>query len=368
MILNKDFIMNIKKIGILTGGGDCPGLNAVIRAVTKAAEGRHHWEVVGFLDGFQGLVENWNIKLTRQTVSGIITRGGTILGSNNRSDPFKYRENPKSSPVDRSREVILNLKLNEIDALVVTGGDGTLSIAQKFHEMGVPIVAVPKTIDNDLSATDFTFGFDSALTVAAQAVDSLHSTAESHHRIMIVEVMGRYAGWIGLRAGIAGGGDILLIPEIPYRMDKIIKAIQARAEIGKEFTIIVASEGAKSEGGQMTVRKMVEGSPEPVRLGGIGNALADELELKTGIEARVTVLGHLQRSGTPTPFDRWLATLFGVKAVDMIHDGEFGRMASLQGSQIKSVPIQDAAGKLKLVDPGGEEVSAARATGVSFGD
>ncbi len=363
--------MAIERIGILTGGGDCPGLNAVIRAVTKAAVHLHEWEVIGFLDGFRGLVENWNIKLTAQAVSGILVRGGTILGTNNRADPFNYTYGPdgKTVPgVDRSKDVILNLKKSQVDALVVTGGDGTLFIAQKFSELGIPVIGVPKTIDNDLSGTDATFGFDSALSVATEAVDRLHSTAESHHRVMILEVMGRYAGWIGLRSGMAGGGDVILIPEIPYHLDKIVEAIEERAARGREFTVIVVSEGAKEKGGERAVQKVVEGSPDPVRLGGIGNVLAGQIEQAMGVETRVTVLGHLQRGGSPTAYDRWLATRLGVKAVELVHDGKFGRMVSLKGRQIDSVTIKEAISHPRRVDPEGEEVQTAKATGVSFGD
>lgn len=363
--------MSIKRIGILTGGGDCPGLNAVIRAVTKSAIGIHGWEVVGFLDGFRGVVEDWNLRLTAQTVSGILTRGGTIVGTNNRADPFAYTYNPDGSsgqPRDASKTAILNLKKNEVDALVVTGGDGTLTIGKKFFEAGVPIVGVPKTIDNDLSATDVTFGFDTALAVATDAVDRLHSTAESHRRVMILEVMGRYAGWIGLRAGMAGGGDVILIPEIPYTLEKVIEAIDERAERGKEFSIIVISEGARAKGGDLTVQKVVKGSPDPLRLGGVGHLLARDIEDKTGLETRVTVLGHLQRGGIPTAHDRWLATRFGVAAVELIAQGEFGKMAALRGTSIEGVPIKDAVDKPKRVDPAGEEVRAARATGISFGN
>ena len=361
----------IRRIGILTGGGDCPGLNAVIRAVTKSAIHLHGWEVVGFLDGFRGLVENWNIRISLEMVSGILTRGGTILGTNNRSDPFSYTYGPAGKTVageDRSKNVLLNLKKNQVDALVVAGGDGTLSIAQKFFRLGVPIVAIPKTIDNDLNATDVTFGFDSALNVATEAVDRLHSTAESHHRVMILEVMGRYAGWIGLRSGIAGGGDVILIPEIPYELDKVLETIQRRSDQGKGFTIMVVSEGAKPKGGELTVHRIVEGSSDPVRLGGIGPRVADQIEKTIDMEARAMVLGYLQRGGGPTAYDRWLATRFGVQAVRLLNEGQFGRMASLRGTRIESVPLEEAVQSLRLVDPEGEEVQTAKATGVSFGD
>ena len=362
--------MAVKRIGILTGGGDCPGLNAVIRAVVKSAVQRR-WKVTGFLDGFRGLVENWSIELNEQAVSGILTRGGTILGTNNRANPFNYTYGKDGSTVpgkDRSKEALLNFKKLEVDALAAIGGDGSLSIAQKFSELGVPVVGIPKTIDNDLGSTDVTFGFDTALTVATEAVDRLHTTAESHHRIMVVEMMGRYAGWIALRSGIAGGGDVILIPEIPYEIENVAAVVKERADRGKEFTIIVASEGAKSVKGGQVVQRIVEGSHDPVRLGGVSYQIGDQIEKLTGIESRVTILGHLQRGGTPTPFDRWLATGFGVKAVELLEKKEYGKMVCLRGFEFKSALLKDAVNQLRLVDPGGEEVQVARATGISFGD
>lgn len=355
----------------MTGGGDCPGLNAVIRAVVKSAIKEYCWEVVGFLDGFRGLVENWQLELTEASVSGILVRGGTILGTNNRANPFAYTYDAGGktvAPQDRSRDALLNLKKNQVDALVVIGGDGTLSVAKKFVELGVPLAAIPKTIDNDLSGTDVTFGFDSALSVATDAVDRLHSTAEAHHRVMVVETMGRYAGWIALRAGIAGGGDVILIPEIPYRVEKIVSAVKSRVEHGKEFTIIVVAEGAKPVGGEVVVQRVVAGSHDALRLGGVSYKIAEELEKETGMETRVTILGHLQRGGTPTAFDRWLATRYGVKATQTLAEREFGKMVSLQGTQITTIPIQQAVQNLRLVNPQGEEVQSAKATGVSFGD
>jgi len=363
--------MSIKKIGVLTGGGDCPGLNAVLRALVKSAIGVYGWEVTGFKDGFRGLVENWTMPLTQDSVSGIITRGGTILGTNNRANPHQYTygaDGKNIPPVDRSRDAINNLNKAGIDALVVIGGDGTLSCAQRFANAGVNVIGIPKTIDNDLNATDVTFGFDSALTVATEAVDRLHTTAESHHRVMVVEIMGRYAGWLALRSGIAGGGDIILIPEIPYDMESIFKAVKKRVERGRNFTIIVASEGARSKTGEMVVQKKVEGSPDPIRLGGVSYRIGEAVEKATGIESRVTILGHLQRGGSPTAFDRWLATRFGVKAAEILHSGETGRMASLKGTNVVSVHLKEAISSLRLVDPEGEEVRTARSTGVSFGD
>lgn len=361
--------MTISRIGILTAGGDCPGLNAVVRAATKHAL-QNNIEVFGFKNGFDGLVRNQYIVLDDRAVSGILTRGGTILGTSNLANPFNYTLAPLASPQepkDLSPMVLHTLKTNRIDALIAIGGDGTLSMANKFIDMGVKIVGVPKTIDNDLSATDFTFGFDSALAVASEAVDRIHTTAESHHRVMIVETMGRYAGWIALRSCIAGGGDICLIPEIPYNINVIAKAIEQRQRKGKTFSIIVAAEGAVDESGQMAVQKKVEGSTDPIRLGGISGKIASQLEKILNVECRVVVLGHLQRGGTPTAFDRWLATRFGAKAVDLILQGEFGNMVALRGTDIISVPVKEAVAKLKKVDPNSQEVKTALEVGTSFG-
>ncbi len=363
--------MSIKKIGVLTGGGDCPGLNAVIRAVVKAALQKHGWQVVGFMDGYRGLVEGWTVTLSDHHIAGILVRGGTILGTNNRANPFAYTYGSGGGnvpAVDLSRKALLNIKKSELDALVIIGGDGTLASAQSFHELGIPVVGIPKTIDNDLNATDVTFGFDSALNVATEAVDRLHSTADAHHRIMLVEMMGRYAGWLTLRSGIAGGADVILIPEIPYDTDCVVQAIHKRTARGKEFTIIVVSEGAKSKSGEVVVQRRVEGSPDPIRLGGVSHKIADAIEDSTGMETRVTILGHVQRGGIPTPYDRWLATRYGVQAVELLSQGHFGRMVSLRGTCIESVPLKDAISNLRLVDPDGEEVQTARATGISFGN
>lgn len=363
--------MKNKRIGILTGGGDCPGLNAVIRAVVKAAIGSHGWEVTGFLDGYRGLVENWTIQLSEQSVSGLLTRGGTILGTNNRTNPFAYTYSKSGRdipPENRVKDILLNIKKNHLDALVTVGGDGTQAGAQKLFELGVPIVGIPKTIDNDLGETDVTFGFDTAVSIVTEAVDRLHSTAESHHRVMLVETMGRYAGWIALRAGMAGGGDIILIPEIPYRLESVAEAIEARFNRGKEFSIVMVAEGAKPLGGEMVVQRRIETSPDPVRLGGVSTQIASALEERYGYEARVTILGYLQRGGTPTAYDRWLATRFGVKAVELIRDHKFGQMVCLRGTDIQSVPIKKAIRQLRRVDPAGNEIQDARATGVSFGD
>ncbi len=361
--------MTIKRIGILTAGGDCPGLNAVVRAVSKNALG-HGIEVWGIRNGFDGLVRNDLFKITDETVSGILTLGGTVLGSSNIADPFHYTLAPfgtPQDPKDLSDVVLHHFKERNLDALITVGGDGTLHMSQKFVELGLPIVAVPKTIDNDLDATDQTFGFDSALHIATEAIDRLHTTAQSHHRVMIVETMGRYAGWIALRSALAGGGDIVLIPEIPYNDDVIVNHILERKNRGKNFSIVVAAEGAKNEAGQQSIARTVEGSTDSIRLGGIAYQLSDRIEQRTGIESRACILGHTQRGGTPTAFDRWLSTLYGAKALDMVLENKFGYMASFKNFQITEVKIADAIARLKRVDPNGIEVKAALAIGMSFG-
>lgn len=361
--------MTIKKIGILTAGGDCPGLNAVVRAVSKNALQRGI-EMVGFKNGFDGLVRNEFINITNETVSGILTLGGTILGSSNIANPFKYTLPPFGSPENPgnlSSVAMHNFKENQLDALIAIGGDGTLHMAQQFVDLGLPIVAVPKTIDNDLQATDQTFGFDSALTIATEAIDRLHTTAQSHHRVMIVETMGRYAGWIALRSAIAGGGDIVLIPEIPYNNEVIVNYILNRKSKGKTFSIVVAAEGAKNEKGEQVIARTVAGSTDSIRLGGIANSLSEMIEARTGIESRACVLGHTQRGGTPTAFDRWLSTIYGAKALDMVIEEKFGYMASLRNFQMTEVKIADAISNLKMVDPQGAEVRAALEVGMSFG-
>ncbi len=361
--------MTIKRIGILTAGGDCPGLNAVVRAVSKNALG-HGVEVYGVRNGFDGLVRNDIFPLTNEKVSGILTLGGTILGSSNIANPFKYTLAPfgtPENPRDVSSVALHNFKASQLDALITIGGDGTLHMSQQFVELGMPIVAVPKTIDNDLDATDQTFGFDSALHIATEAIDRLHTTAQSHHRVMIVETMGRYAGWIALRSALAGGGDIVLIPEIPYNDDVIVEYILNRKHNGKNFSIVVAAEGAKNEKGEQAIARTVAGSTDAIRLGGIAYKLSDMIEKRTGIESRACVLGHTQRGGGPTAFDRWLSTLYGAKAFDMVLEGKFGQMASFKNFAITEVKIADAIAKLKRVDPNGAEVKAALEVGMSFG-
>ena len=361
--------MTCARIGVLTGGGDCPGLNAVIRAVTKTALHRYQLEVVGIRDGYTGLVQpDMTRPLTDADVSNILASGGTILGTSNRANPFQYATDDASPAQDRSRETLARIAALGLDALVVIGGDGTLSIAHRLAQLGVPLVGVPKTIDNDLAATDVTFGFDSALAMATDAVDRLHTTAQSHHRIMVLEVMGRYAGWIALRAGLAGGGDVILIPEIPYDPERICEMITTRRAHGKRFSIVVVAEGAAPRGGALVVKRLVSGSTDPVRLGGVGQQLANHLESCLKLEVRVTVLGHLQRGGGPTAFDRWLATRFGTTAVDLLVAGQHGHMVALHGTRIEAVPLGEAVATLRRVDPQGEEVASARAVGTSFGD
>jgi len=331
----------MKKIGILTGGGDCPGLNAVIRAVVKKSL-KYHWEVIGILDGWKGLIEGNILPLTNQHISGILPKGGTILGTS-RTNPFKDQKN-----VDK---LLSNMKKFKIDALIAIGGEDTLGVALKLHKMGVPVVGVPKTIDNDISGTDYTFGFDTAVSIVTDAIDRLHTTAESHHRIMVLEVMGRHAGWIATVSGIAGGADEILIPEIPFRIDDVCDNLKARHESGKKFSIVVASEGAKPIDTD-NFETLSEEKDEfgHVRLGGIGQRLATEIEKRLGVETRFTVLGHVQRGGSPTAYDRVLATRYGVVAVELVKEGHFGMMVALRGYKIVPVDLTESVTKLRTVD------------------
>lgn len=362
---------NIKQVGILTGGGDCPGLNAVIRAVVRTAILQYGWKVIGIEDGFEGLLVHGKVRpLLLGYVKDIIDKGGTILGSSNRANPFEYKFQVNGNVVseDRSPILIENLKTYGIDALVVIGGDGTLSIASRLCKLGISIVGVPKTIDNDLASTDITFGFDTAINTATEAIDKIRTTGESHHRVMVVEVMGRYAGWIALQAGIASGADIILIPEIPFKMDAIYHVIKERANIGSHHSIIVVAEGARPEGGDMLVKRVVKDSPDTLRLGGIGEMLANKISQELGIESRETVLGHIQRGGSPSAFDRILSTRLGCGAVKLLAEGEFGKMVCLKTPTISSIPIDEAVKQLKKVTLDLDMVKAARAIGVSFGD
>lgn len=328
------------KIGVLTGGGDCPGLNPVIRAVVRTAI-RENAETIGIQWGWKGLIENITMPLNHATVSGIIHRGGTILGSS-RTNPYKDPKNLEGLKA--------TWKALQLDALIAIGGEDTLGVATKLSKEGYNIVGVPKTIDNDLSGTDFTFGFDTAVNIAMEAIDRLHTTAESHRRILVAEVMGRHAGWIALHAGIAGGADIILIPEVPIKIAEVVAAIKQRNDRGKSFSIIVVAEGAKFDGNEMLLEKKLDDFGH-VRLGGIGDALARKIEEVTGQEARVAVLGHIQRGGTPSAFDRMLGTRFGEKAVCLVKQGLFGYMVALRGNEIVPIKIEDATSKLKTVDP-----------------
>lgn len=360
----------LAKIGVLTGGGDCPGINAVIRAVAKKAILDYSMEVVGIEDGYDGIIRNRHRKLQFMDVSGIITQGGTILGTSNTANPYRYavKKNGTITFEDVSASAIANVKALGLDCLVCIGGDGTLSIANRLSQDGIPIVGVPKTIDNDLLGTDVTFGFDTAVSVVAEAIDRLHSTAQSHHRVMVVEVMGRNAGWIALYSGIAGGGDFILIPEIPYDIQCVAEKVKERNRSGKRFSIVVVSEGAKAVGGEVVIQRIVKESTDPVRYGGVGIILGGQIEEMTGIETRAVVLGHLQRGGTPTAHDRVLATRLGVKAVDMIVQGYFGNMVGVQCNALVEVPLTEVAKGQRTIHLDDPLIATARSVGTSFGD
>ncbi len=330
------------RVGVLTGGGDCPGLNAVIRAVVRKGIKDYGYEFVGYRDGWKGPLEGRTVPLGVEQVRGILPRGGTILKSS-RTNPFKI-----DGGVEKIKE---NLAAEGVDALIAIGGEDTLGVATKLADLGVKVVGVPKTIDNDLNGTDFTFGFDTAVNIAMEAIDRLHTTAESHHRVLVVEVMGRHAGWIALHSGMAGGANVVLIPEQPFDIGQVCKYVESRFETNYS-PIIVVSEGAvPAEGGDMTLQSGEKDAFGHVRLGGIGDRLAKEIEDRTGKEARAVVLGHVQRGGTPTAFDRWLATRFGLHAIAAVHDGEFGTMMALRGTDIVRVPLIEGTGELKLVKP-----------------
>lgn len=361
----------IKKIALLTGGGDCPGLNAVIRAVTRTAILKYGYEVIGYKYGYKGLYNNDIVPLDLGSVSGILHKGGTILYSSNKDNLFNYQveENGEKVYRDVSDVGVANLKKENVDVLVVIGGDGTLTSARDFARKGVKVVAVPKTIDNDLAATEITFGHYSALDVATDALERLHTTAESHQRVMILEVMGRNAGWIALRSGIAGSADVILIPEIPYDINKIVSKIKERGEHGRPFTIIVVAEGAKPLGGDVVVQRIVCDSPDPIRLGGIGDKLAYDLEqIISDHEIRCTVLGHLQRGGDTSTYDRILSTRYGVAAVELINEGRFGNMVCLNSNKMTFEYLENVIGQIKTVDIEDELVETARSIGTSFGD
>ena len=370
----------IKKIAILTAGGDCPGLNPVIRAVTKTAITKYGLEVMGVRHGYFGLYHGDFIKLGLEDVEDIFTKGGTILYSSNKDNLFQYPvkdengnlvrdENGKLVYEDASDVAVENLKNAGIDAIFILGGDGSLTSARDFARKGVKVIGIPKTIDNDLAHTDYTFGFDTAVTVATDGLDRVRTTGMSHHRIMVVEIMGRGAGWMTLHAGIAGAADAILIPEIPYDINKVAEKIQQDKAKGKDFSIVAVAEGAKSLDGKQVVSKIIEDSADSIRLGGVGALVADQLEKLTGSEARATTLGHIQRGGTPTSRDRILSARYGYAAVELCMNGGFGRMVALQGDKIIDVSLEDVIGqKTKNVDPNGEFVTLAKAMGICFGD
>jgi phosphofructokinase-like protein len=329
------------KVGVLSGGGDAPGINAVIRAVVRKGIQNYGYEIIGLRDGWRGLLENELVPLDLRVASGILPRGGSILGTS-RTNPFKHEGD--------AEKILVNAKKDGIGAVIAIGGDDTLSVAYKMAQLGLKCVGVPKTIDNDLVGTDYTFGFMTAVATATEALDRLHTTAETHHRVMILEVMGRYTGWIALEAGLAGGADAILIPEKPFDIDEICESIKRRHERGRNFSIIIIAEGAKPKGGEEIVYSESVDEFGHIRLGGVGYFLGKEIEKRMKIETRVVVLGHLQRGGSPTAFDRILATRFGIGAIDLVHEKKFGNMVALQANKIVAVPLKDVIGKRKTVD------------------
>jgi 6-phosphofructokinase 1 len=360
-----------RRVGLLTGGGDCPGLNAVIRGFTRTARSAWGATVVGIEDGFEGLLEGRMRELDYQAVGGLIGEGGTMLGTTNKGDPWHYPLRGEDGTVtirDVSAQVLERIRTARLDALVVVGGDGSMHIAQRLVGLGVPVIGVPKTIDNDLSATDTTFGFDTAVSIVSEAIDRLTTTASSHHRVMVIEVMGRYAGWIALAGGMAGGADTILIPEIPFRWDAVFRHVRHRAMRGRRFSIVCVAEGAKLPEGGEVIKGLDERRTDAKQLGGVGAVVARRIEEGTGLETRVTVLGHLQRGGSPTAYDRILATRFGVAAAQAACRGESGVMVALRGTDIVTVPIAEAIASLRTVPPDHPLVAAARAVGTRFGD
>jgi len=362
-------VADTKKIAVNTGGGDAPGLNAVIRALTISAL-RLGWEVQGIREGYTGLIdmprEEGLVPLDRRAVRGITHMGGTILGTTNKGNPFEYPM-PGGGTKDRSGEIVARFNEEGFDALIAIGGDGSLRIANRLCGLGVPVVGVPKTIDNDLASTVITFGFDTAVTTATEAIDKLHSTAESHRRVMVVEVMGRYAGWIALNSGVSGTADVILIPEIPYDIEKVCDKIRERQERGRDFAIVVVAEGAKPKGGEMSTRGQKEAGRE-VRLGGVGEEVARAITERTGKETRSLVLGHLQRGGSPTTFDRLIALRFGAAAVRTLQTGETGVMVALDPPTVKTVPLAEAVDTMKGVPLDCDTILAARSMGTCLGD
>ncbi|MCG6907582.1 MAG: ATP-dependent 6-phosphofructokinase [Desulfobacteraceae bacterium] len=363
--------MTLKKVGILTGGGDCSGLNAVIRAVTRAAIIQENCKVIGIEEGFEGLVCNRTQELTIRSTRDILTLGGTILGTTNKGNPFAYREYTPDGGIrvhDYSERALENFKALGLDCLMVVGGEGTMEIAYRLFEMGVPVIGIPKTIDNDLEMTDYTFGFQTAVEVASDAMDRLHTTGRSHRRVMILEVMGRNAGWIALEAGIAGGAHVILIPEIPYRIENIVEKIRLRAEGGSPYSIVMVAEGAHEEGGSAIAQESgatrLQGVPQ---LGGVGFYLAAQIQEHIALEVRCTVLGHIQRGGSPCAFDRVLGTRLGSRAVEAAARGEFGNMVALRTPEIVLVPLSEIAGKCRTVPLTSQLIHCAEAIGINLG-
>lgn len=360
----------IHRIGVLTAGGDCPGLNAVIRAVAKTAMSRYNLEVVGIEDGFLGLIQNRMHPLTNESVSNILTLGGTILGTNNRVTPRSYPviTNGTTEFRDVTDRCLEHIAHNQLDAIVVIGGDGSMTVTSHFVRIGINCIGVPKTIDNDLFGTDVTFGFATAVSIATEALDRVHTTAASHHRVMVVEVMGRNAGWIALQAGVASGTDVILIPEIPYDIEKVCQYVVARSRRGKRFSMICISEGARAKDGGQVVKRIDTTSADPIRLGGIGQKVAFDIETATGIETRTVILGHVQRGGTPVAADRVLATEFGGTAVELLVAGERGRLVVMKGGIVTHMPLEETADKQRLVPLDLPFLRMARNIGTCFGD
>ncbi|MHC5112109.1 MAG: 6-phosphofructokinase [Planctomycetota bacterium] len=362
---------SIKRIGILTGGGDCPGLNAVIRAVTKAAINSHKLEVFGIEDGYLGLIEDRIRPLGTEDVANILDRGGTILGTSNKANPNRYcvGHDQNGDPIfeDVTERVIGHARAQRLDVLVCIGGDGTMSGAWPLIQRGLKVIGVPKTIDNDLMHTDVTFGFDTAVSTATEAMDRIRTTAASHHRVMLVEMMGRNAGWLTLHAAAAGGADVVLIPEIEFDLESVCDACIARREHHKAYTIVAVAEGAKPRGGTVVVDRVVHESPDPVRLGGVSEVLCEQIARRTKLECRATILGHVQRGGSPSARDRILGTRFGHYVLEMVASGTFNHMAAMQNGTMTSVPISEVADKQRLVPPDDPLVAALKALGVSFG-
>jgi phosphofructokinase-like protein len=362
----------VARIGVLTGGGDCPGLNAVIRVITKAAILKLNVQVMGIEDGFLGLIRNRMRLLSSEDVSNILTIGGTILGTSNKANPARFvaGTDADGNPVfqDVTQRVIDHIKERAIDGLICIGGDGTMTVAAHMIRSGVPCIGVPKTIDNDLMHSDITFGFLTAVETASEALDRIHSTASSHHRVMAVELMGRNAGWLTLHAGLASGADVILIPEIPYDIETVCETCLERSRHGKRFTLIAISEGARPKGGQQVVSQVLRDSPDPIRLGGISTVLVKEITARTGLEARATILGHVQRGGTPVAADRVLAMTFGHKAIQLVATGEWNNCVVRQQGQATFVPIESVAGQQRTVPLDDPLLAMARAVGTSLGD